>query len=95
MRPLSLFATVGLTLIAMTSAADAAGRRTRYVTGIDAGPPNGGYYRIATRLTRYVPWHDFDVPYGGYHRTAYRVNMRLLPVSYAVEPSPYSPYNPY
>jgi hypothetical protein len=41
MRPLSLFVSVGLTLIAMTSGADAAGRRTRYVTGIDAGPPYG------------------------------------------------------
>jgi hypothetical protein len=78
----------------MTSAADAAGRRTRDVTGIDAGPPHGGYYRTTT-LTRYVPWHDFDVPYGGYRRTAYRLNRRLLPAGYAFEPIPYSPYSPY
>jgi hypothetical protein len=76
----------------MTSAADAAGRRIRYVTGIDAGPPHGGYYRTATQLTRYVPWHDFDVPYGGYHRTVQRLNVRLLPAGYAVEPSPYIRY---
>jgi hypothetical protein len=57
--------------------------------------PIGGYYRTATRLTRYVPWHDFDAPYGGYHRTAYQLNVRLLPVGYAAEPSAYSPYSPY